>query len=191
MLSNARKRFFWPGMASQLRQLKSRCQKCREIAPSLPKEPMLLPPQPPRPFQYTVSNIFDIAARLYLVYADRYSGWIEVAHCPKADSATIKKAFRKWFITFGVPEELSCDGGPQYVSKELRDFLRNWGVRMRQSSAYYPQINGRAEVAVKSMKRFLSCSIGSDGTLDNNRAARALLLQRNTPSMNQTYPQQR
>jgi hypothetical protein len=181
MLANARKRFFWPGMAAQLRQLKSRCRRCREIAPSLPREPMVCPAPPTRPFQHVVSDIFDMAARLYVVYADRYSGWTEVAHCPKADAATIKKVMRKWFITFGVPEELSCDGGPQYESKELRDFLKEWGVDVRQSSAYYPQSNGRAEVAVKCVKRFLCTSVGPNGSLDHNKAARALLLQRNTP----------
>ena len=181
MLSNARSRFFWPGMSSQLRQLKNGCQRCREIAPSLSKEPMLSAIQPTRPFQYVASDIFDMAGHLYLVYVDRYSGWIEVAYCNKTDTSTIKKAFRKWFITFGVPEELSCDGGPQYISKELRDFLNTWGVKMRQSSAYYPQSNGRAEAAVKSMKRFLTSSIGTNGSLDNNKAARVLLLQRNTP----------
>jgi hypothetical protein len=63
----------------------------------------------------------------------------------------------------------------------LREFLQSWGVRVRQSSAYYPQSNGRAEAAVKSMKRLLSSNIGADGTLNSNAAARALLLQRNTP----------
>ena len=147
----------------------------------MPKEPILTPTPPTRPFQHRVSDMFDMAARLYVVYADRYSGWIEVAHCQKADAAAIKKVFRKWFITFGVPEELSCNGGPQYASRELRSFLQSWGVRIRQSSAYYPQSNGRAEAAVKSMKRILSCSVGPDGSLDNDNAARALLLQRNTP----------
>ena len=122
-----------------------------------------------------------MAARQYVVYADWYSGWIEVAHCPKLDAATLKKVMRKWFITFGVPEELSCDGGPQYESKELRGFLNSWGVRVRQSSAYYPQSNGRAEAAVKNSKRLLSTNVTANGSLDSNSAARALLLQRNTP----------
>ena len=88
---------------------------------------------------------------------------------------------RKVFATFGVPEEISSDGGPEFVAKESEDFFMRWGVRHRLSSAYHPQSNGRAEVAVKAMKRLLEVNIGVDGSLNNDNIVRALLQQRNTP----------
>ena len=42
-------------------------------------------------------------------------------------------------MAFGVPVE---------VTNEFGEFLRRWGVRLRISSAYHAQSNGRAEVAV-------------------------------------------
>ncbi len=48
-------------------------------------------------------------------------------------------------------------------------------------SAYHAPSNGRAEVAVKSVKRALRDNTGQDGRLDTDTFARALLLLRNTP----------
>ena len=55
------------------------------------------------------------------------------------------------------------------------------GISHRLSSAYHPQSNGRAEVAVKSAKRLLRSNTGSSGTLDTDRFLRAMMQLRNTP----------
>ena len=116
---------------------------------------------------------------------DRLSGWTEVLRV-KDDLATagakgLCEALRKMFAHFGVPEELSSDGGPEFAARETTDFLNRWGVKHRLSSAYFPQSNGRAEVAVKVTKRLLEDNIGEDGSLNNDKMVRALLQQRNTP----------
>ena len=49
------------------------------------------------------------------------------------------------------------------------------------SSAYLPQSNGRAEVAVKATKRLLEGNMNSDGSINNDAIVRALLQLRNTP----------
>ena len=113
------------------------------------------------------------------------SGWTEVIQIKdgfgKSGSKGLCEALRKMFATFGVPEEISSDGGPEFVARESVDFFNRWGVKHRLSSAYFPQSNGRAEVAVKVMKRLLEDNISIDGSLNNDNIVRALLQQRNTP----------
>ena len=48
--------------------------------------------------------------------------------------------------------ELAIDGGLQFASHTTQQFLGNLGVKWRVSSAYYPQSNGQAELAVKTAK---------------------------------------
>ena len=181
ILGNARQRLFWPGMDSQLRLQKLQCDKCNERAPSLQKEPMADPPQPEFPFQMVVADFFYMVGKTYLIYADRYSGWVNVTSMNITKASAVITKMRKWFINFGVPEEVGSDGGPPFTSTEYEQFLKTWGVKSRISSAYYPQSNGRAELAVKAAKRILTSNISASGKLNVDSAARALLLHRNSP----------
>ena len=80
--------------------------------------------------------------------------------------------------------ELSFDGGPNISSAEMDAFYTKWGIKQRQSSAYYPQSNGRAEAAVKSMKKAIRGNIGPNGSLNSDKVTAALLQYRNTPLRN-------
>ena len=116
---------------------------------------------------------------------DRFSNWPDLreatAHTPDAGTAGLIKAYRELFATFGVPEHLSSDGDPAYTSHAFKAFMKTWGIKHRLSSAYHPQSNGRAEVAVKGMKRLLRDNIRSNGELDTDAVTRGILQLRNTP----------
>ena len=182
MQANARERFFWPGLDAAIRQVRSKCRQCNENAPSQPSEEMIITPPPDYPFQQVVTDFAEIEGHDFLVYADRYSGWLEVAKLNNKVWKTVHQTLLSWF-DFGVPEEISSDGGPPFNSMEYESFLQRWDIRRRQSSAYYPQSNGRAEVAVKTARRILLGNINPvTGKLDTEEAARAFLAYRNTPS---------
>ena len=55
------------------------------------------------------------------------------------------------------------------------------GIKCRMLSAHHPQSNGRAKLAVKSMKRLLGSCTGSGGNLDTDEFLQAILMYRNTP----------
>ena len=80
-----------------------------------------------------------------------------------------------------MPEEISSDGGPEFTAFVTQDFMRKWGIKHSVSSAYFPQSNGRAKVAVKAAKRLLMSNISLNGDLNNDSFLRALLQLRNTP----------
>ena len=183
MLSNARLRFFWPGLDTEVKQLRARCRQCNEHAPSQSEEPPIAPPLPEVPFEQTVTDLFHLEGHTFLAYADRFSGWLEVEKLCNGSFREVRKSFLRWFRTYGVPEEMASDGGPPFNSYEYQRFLRTWGVERRLSSAYYPQSNGRAEAAVKSAKRILSGNIDpATGHLNTEAAAKAIMLHRNTPT---------
>ena len=118
----------------------------------------------------------------YLIYADRLTGWLEIAHLPNdTTSGKLIKQFRSYFARNGAPEEISTDGGTNLVSEEMCNFFNRWGAKMRISSAHFPQSNGRAEAAVKSAKRLLRENTGPGGTLNSDKFSVALLQYLNTP----------
>ena len=173
-------------MSHDIELVREKCRQCHINAPSQARIPPKDEPSIPKlPFEMIFSDYFALQGFHYLIAGDRLSGWTEVVKVePGTHSAGAKglcSALRRLFSTFGVPSEISSDGGPEYKADEFEIFLKKWGVRHRESSAYFPTSNGRAEVGVKTTKRLLQNNIRSDGSLDTDEVVRALLQLRNTP----------
>ena len=153
------------------------------MAPSQTPEPYLTSSSPDYPFEKFVSDYFSLHGHKYLLYADRHSGWITIVKSNEGEGNAnyLKKRLRTLFSTFGAPNELSSEGGPPYDSHEISEFLKTWGVHWRNSSAHYPQSNGRAELAVIVAKRILTSNCDVNGNINNDEVSRALLQYRNTP----------
>ena len=151
MKSNARQRFFWPHMNADINSTRLNCQRCNQTAPSQPKTSLQLSEDPEYPFQQTVTDLLHMVGHNFIIYADRFSGWNEVADAKKSNATAVCNTLRRYFETFGVPEEMSSDGGPPFNSNEYATFLKDWNVTHRLSSPYYAQSNGRAKAAVKTL----------------------------------------
>ena len=114
---------------------------------------------------------------------DRLTGWLIIYHL-KPNQAKAEKLIticRSLFETYGAPDEISSDGGPPFSAHQFQRFLISWDVKHRVSSVAYPQSNGRAELAVKAAKRIIYGNTGPHGSINNDKAARAVLQYRNTP----------
>ena len=185
MESAARAIVFWPGMSADISKTRANCKECAKNAPSQAAMPSTPATPPTTPFEAIFADYFDFAGHHYLAVGCRLSGWAELYSTPsgslKSGSSGLTASLRSFFATFGVPLELASDGGPEFMAGATQEFLRRWGVKHRVSSAYHPQSNGRAEVAVKTAKRLLRSNVGPSGALDNDRLLRALLQLRNTP----------
>ena len=79
------------------------------------------------PFQKTV--LFDLHGKNYIVYADWYTGWIEVAPLLSGKAVAICNLLRSWFCTYGALEEILSDGGPPFDSLEYTLFLEDCGIK--------------------------------------------------------------
>ena len=129
--SHARHSIYWPKIDNAILEHCQRCEFCKRNAPSQHKEPMILTP-PEYPFQKVVVDLFSIKGRQYIDYACRHTEWVEIA-CLKfsATSNDIIEIFQEIYHRFGIPEEISLDGGPNLDSKECLDFLSKWSVERR------------------------------------------------------------
>ena len=185
MTSIAQSTVFWPGISHDIERERKMCQSCNRNAPSQPRPEPIPPIFPTTPFEAVVADYFVFRGMNYIVIADRLSAWTECyrtkAGTDESGSRGLILLLKKFFGTFGVPREMSSDGGKEFVANETQEFMMRWGVQFRLSAAYNPQSNGRAELAVKSTKRLIEDNVGPDGELDTDKFLRAILIKSNTP----------
>ena len=100
----------------------------------------------------------------------------------EATARTLVSHLRNVFAVTGVPNSLKTDGGPQFTARHTRDFLHRWGVTHQVSSPHYPQSNGHAEAAVKTVKRLVQkCT--HEGHLDEEEYVKRIARDpKHTPS---------
>ena len=180
MTARAESSVFWPGITTAIKDLRNKCNHCNRIAPSNPSAPPTPLIDPDYPFQCICADFFHYKGLNYLVIVDRYSNWPIVERSQNGSSGLIN-SLRRTFVTYGIPEEMSSDGGPEFTASDTRQFLKDWGVHHRLSSVAFPHSNCRAEIGVKSIKRLLADNTGSDGNLETNAFQRAILQYRNAP----------
>ena len=123
MEQRARAIVYWPGMSRDIRDTRERCADCNRNAPTQAATPPLPTTPPSTPFEAVFADFFTYGGRHYLVVGDRLSGWVEVfgsAGTTLAGAAGLIHHLRSFFATFGVPEELSSDGGRRIYRRMYR-----------------------------------------------------------------------
>ena len=112
---------------------------------------------------------------------DRLSGWTEIISVKPSTCTSGSKglcdALRRVFQTFGVPDEISSDGGREFISEEAIAFYNKLGL----SSTYFAERNGRFEAVFKVTKRLLEDNMNTDGSLKNSSLVLTLLQIKNKP----------
>ena len=153
----ASKRYFWVGMADEVKKLCEHCQTCRERGPSRPEEPlgMPIPKAALDPMEMIGLDIGQFAGTKYLICVDRYSGYPLVGKLGKTSSTKeVIKFIQGWFRTFGYAKRARHDDGPEFRDKFVA-WLKQVGCKSEVSSAYNPASNGLAESGVKNVKALL------------------------------------
>lgn len=169
--ARARQAVWWPGMDKVIAQTVQDCTTCSKerLVPAAPLQPQ---PLPDRPWQRLACDLFQLDGDDYLLTVDYFSRFIEVDRLRTTTSNSVVAALSQHFSRHGKPEVLVSDNGPQFASHTFAVFLAKNGVEHRTSSPHYPQSNGMAERAVRTIKDLLK------KTQDREEA---LLAYRSTP----------
>ena len=180
MQSRADASVFWPGIAADIAHHRATCTMCNTMSPSQASLPPTTPTLPTRPFQSLCADYFHHKGYTYVVIVDRFSGWPIVERSTNGATGLISN-LRSIFVTFGIPDDLTTDGGPEFTASSTKKFLADWGVHHRLCSVAYPHGNSHAEIGVKTIKRAPAGNTQDNGELDCDSFQRAILTYRNTP----------
>ena len=107
----------------------------------------------------------------FLISVDMYSRYLEIAHLSRMTSSIVIAKMKNLFARHGVPESVISDNGTQFISAEFRQFAVGWNFHHVTSSPHYPQGDGAAERAVRTVKKIIK----------QEDVFKALLVYRSTP----------
>ena len=179
--ARARLTIYWPDIDGDIENYVKGCRHCQNHLPSNTKEPLLLKPVPARPFQQVAVDFASYGGRRFLIIVDCKTGWPDVIDMGRDTTAQkLTNVLRDQFCRTAVQDVLWSDGGPQFTSSKFANFLVNWGTSHITSSPHYPQSNGQAEAAVKSMKKLMSAA-WQGKSVNWGKLSRSLLQYGNTP----------
>lgn len=145
---------WWPGLNSQLEDLVFSCTVCQKERRQRP-EPLHSTPFPELPWQKLGADLFEWKGMKYLLIVDYFSRFIEIAKLGGESSSHIIQHMKSIIARHGIPQEIFTDNGPQFAAAEFKQFADKYGFRHKTSSPHYPQSNGEAERAVKTIKGLL------------------------------------
>ena len=165
-LSLMQERFWWPGMAHNLRNCIKKCGHCRKFEAAPPVAP-LKPLTCSGPgellhvyftsIEETVPLQQEPVIRNVMVMQDHFSKYV-VAYVVKDQTAcTTAVTLRSgYFGLFGAAAYLISDQGKVFTGHLITNFCELYGVQKLRTSPYHAQTNGQVE----QMNQTIICMIG-------------------------------
>ncbi|XP_062526842.1 uncharacterized protein K02A2.6 [Bombyx mori] len=152
-LKRAHQLLYWRGQYEDIVKLVKSCSACEKTQKDNTNHTVAVKRIPSLPWQIVASDLFELKGKQYIVICDSYSGYLDFQSLKSSSSTEVINHLKQWFSTHGIPEVLESDNGPQYMSREFKNFQKEWRFTHSTSSPHHPQGNGLAERAVQTAKK--------------------------------------
>ncbi|UYV85151.1 K02A2.6-like [Cordylochernes scorpioides] len=181
MKAVARSHFWWPNLDTQIEFLVNKCRSCQQSQDGPNKGKWQPWRWSTRPWQRIHIDFANKENINLLIVVDSHSKWIEAIPMRETTTRKTIEQLRRLFSSYGLPEELVSDNGPQFTGSEMKGFLEGNGIKQTLIPAYHPQSNGLAERAVRTIKTALDKNKRKIGDTIQDTLSKVLLAYRSTP----------
>lgn len=152
-------RFIWPGINKEVKEWAQTCINCQKTKVNRHTKSQFSSYQEPDE-RFNVVHIDLIGplppsnGQIYcLTCIDRFTCWTEVVPLPEISAETVSKAFYEhWICRFGAPGTIITDQGRQFKSQLLTNLANICGAKLRTSTPYHPQCQGKVERFHRTLK---------------------------------------
>jgi hypothetical protein len=94
--------------------------------------------------------------RFILVATDYYTKWTEAVLLRNMTHREVISFVQEHIMYwFGVPQTLTTDPGPSFMSHQFTEFAESMKIKLMNSSLYYAQANGQVEASNKVLIKII------------------------------------
>jgi hypothetical protein len=94
--------------------------------------------------------------RFILVATDYFTKWTEAVPLRNMTQWDVISFVQEHIIyRFGVPQTITTDQGPSFMSHQFRKFMKSMKIKLLNSSPYYVQANGQAKASNKVLIKII------------------------------------
>ena len=150
--------FCWPTMN---RDIVHQTQSCRRCAATLQqgkgKATLHTRPKESRPFELLEADIKGPVPKAkngynnILVLTDPTTKFAELHPITNQQSSSVCKKLKAWISRYGIPKRLHSDNGPCFISEDLDNLCKEYGIEHTFSDPYRPQGNSGVERLNRTM----------------------------------------
>ena len=166
-LDKARRRYYWPGMSSDIENWIRARPICQARQGPNPKQAARLRSQQSSfPLQRVAMDIMGplpTTARqnkYILVIGDYFTKWVEAFAMPDMLASTVARYFVDGFVCrYSVPLSLHTDQDPQFQSRLMKSVCRLLDITKTRTTAYHPQSDGMIERYNRTLQKMLSSCV--------------------------------
>jgi hypothetical protein len=117
--------------------------------------------------------------RFILVATDYFTKWTEAVPLRNMTHQEVINFVQEHIIyQFGVPQTLTTDQGPSFMSHQFREFAESMKIKLLNSSPYCAQANGHAEASNKVLIKIIKKRIKHNPRRWHKKLSEALWVHR-------------
>ena len=91
--------------------------------------------------------------KMYMIIIDTHSKWPEVFEMTSTTAYKTIDVLRGVFATYGLPDQIVSNKGPQFIADQFQMFLKSNGLKHIRSAPYHPATNGAVERFIQTLKK--------------------------------------
>lgn len=169
-LMRVSKRFYWPGMYTEVKEYCKTCPECQLAVGRTPAKAPLIPiPVVDTPFERIGVDIVGPVERsqkgnrFILVVCDYATRYPEAYPLRDVTAKQIAAALLNFFSHVGIPKEVLTDQGPNFMSRTLKQVYQLLGIKRVRTTPYHPQTDGLVERFNQTLKGMLKKFVSENG----------------------------
>lgn len=163
MVNTIKRRFYWPSLEKDIRELIRKCDKCQKMKYSKHiKEPMVITTTSTYAFEKIFLDIVgpieeDYSGYKYILTIQcELSKFIEAYPLKNKESETVARNFVNNFILrYSIPKIIATDRGSEFMSSVMTDVCKLLEIDKLNSTSYHHQSIGALENTHKNLGAFL------------------------------------